>query len=91
VEIVDMHAIFDRVISDVIRRSVNEAGLHAAAGHPDRIPVRIVIAPVVPLRNRRAAELAGPDYQRILSTGPRDFRSFSSPAIGLSTSFAFSV
>src|SRR2546427_406280 len=50
VEIVDMHAVLDRVIADVVGGPVDEASLHAAARHPDRIAVGVVIAAVIALR-----------------------------------------
>jgi len=62
----NVHAIFHRVVAYIVRRAIDEAALHAAARHPDGIAVRIVIAAVIALRHRRAAELAGPDHQGVL-------------------------
>ena len=91
VEIVDVHAVFRRMVAEVIRRSVGEAGLHAAARHEERIAVRVVVAAVAAFGNRGAAELTGPDHQRVFQHARAPSRSFSSPAIGLSTSAAFSL
>ena len=66
VEIVDVHAVFDGVVGDVVRGSVYESGLDAAAGHPDRIAVGVVVAPVAAFADRRAAEFADPDDQRLV-------------------------
>ena len=66
-----MHAIFDGVIPDVVGRAIDEPGLHAPAGHPDRVAVRIVVAAVASLRHRRAAKLTGPDNQRVLQQTAR--------------------
>ena len=52
-------------------RAVPEAGLHAAAGQPHRVAVRIVVATVVPLRCRRAAEFASPQDQRFVQQAAR--------------------
>src|SRR5215467_6268316 len=49
VEIVNVHPVLHRVIADIIGRSVNEARLDAAPGHPDRVAVRIVIASIITL------------------------------------------
>src|SRR5262249_31087035 len=61
VEIVDVHAICDAVVGDVVRGAVDETGFDAAAGPPDRIAVRVVVASVAALADRRAPEFAGPD------------------------------
>ena len=64
VQVVDVDAILDGVQADVVGRAVADAALDAAAGHPDREAVGIVIAAVAALAHRRAAELAAPDHQR---------------------------
>src|SRR5262249_8632197 len=40
--------------------------LHATAGQPHTEPVRVVVAAGGALGHRRSAELAAPDYQRVL-------------------------
>jgi hypothetical protein len=81
---VDVHAVFDGVVADFVGGSVDEAGLDASAGHPDGVSVRVVIASVAAFGDGRSSELLS--FSR-----PRAFRSVSRPAIGLSTSLAFSV
>src|ERR1044071_9497136 len=54
VEIVYVEAVFDGVIADVVGGAVDEARLGAAARHPDRITIRVVVAPVAALADRRA-------------------------------------
>src|SRR5438445_13733188 len=68
-KVVDPHALFDGVIAEVVGRSVRDAGLGTAAGHPDGEGVLVVIAAeplgaVALLVHRRAAKLASPDNQR---------------------------
>src|SRR4030095_2815091 len=64
VEIVDVHAVFDGVVADVVGGAVNESRFHSAAGHPDRIAVGVVVAPVAAFADRGAPEFARPDDQR---------------------------
>ena len=66
VKIVNMHSILDRMVSNFIRRAINEAGLDAATCHPDRVAIWVMIAPISTLRDRRPAKLTRPDDQRIL-------------------------
>ena len=65
VEIVNMHTIFRGVIAEVVGCAVCEAGLGASTCHEERVAVGVMIAAVTALGNRRAAELAGPDDQRV--------------------------
>ena len=78
--------VLDRVQADLVGRAVGHAALDAAAGHPDREAVGVVVAAVAALAHRRAAELAAPDHQRrveqaaplqVLAAGPRSGRSLS--------------
>jgi len=46
VEIVNGHPILRSMVSEVIRRTVCEAGLHATARHESGVAVRILIASV---------------------------------------------
>ena len=82
VEIVDVHAVFDGVVADVVRGAVDESGLDAAAGYPDRIAVRIVVASVAALADRRAPEFAGPDDQRLVQQ-PTPFQVADQRRLGL--------
>ena len=56
----------DGMEADFVGRAVNDAPLEAAAGHPDRKAVRMMIAAVVALRARRAAEFGGEDDDRLV-------------------------
>ena len=62
-EVVDGALVLHGLVTEVVGGAVGEAGLHAAAGHPDGEAERIVIATVRALREGRAAEFTGPDDQ----------------------------
>ena len=70
-EVVDVDFVFDGIEADVITRSVGDAGLHAAAGHPDCVGVGMVIAAPLgtivkgTLDEGRASELAGPNDEGV--------------------------
>src|SRR5581483_4710333 len=66
VQIVDMDPILDGVQANVVGFAVSNTPLDAAAGHPDREAVGIMIAARATLAHRRPAELAAPDDQRCL-------------------------
>ena len=53
-------------IAMLVGGAVAIAPFDAAAGHPHGEPVVVVVAAVVALRGRRAAEFAAPDDQRVL-------------------------
>src|SRR5262245_26377277 len=78
VEVVDVHAVFDGVVADVVRAAVDESGFDSAAGHPDRIAVGVMVAPVAALAYRGAPEFAGPDDQRVFQKAAR-FEVFQQP------------
>ena len=65
-QIVDVHAVLDREVTVVIGRAVSRAALHAGARHPHRVAVRIVVAAIAALGDRRAPEFAAPNDQRVL-------------------------
>src|SRR5215467_14559433 len=52
VPVVDMHRLLDRLIAVVVGLAVGEAALDAAAGHPGRVRLVVVVAAVVTLRER---------------------------------------
>src|SRR5258706_6790055 len=71
VEIVNRHGIFHHVIAEVISRSVADAGLDAASGHPNRVATAMVIATVIvfvefALAVDGPAKLAAPDHEGIV-------------------------
>ena len=55
-----------RFKSEFVGFAVRHAAANAAAGHPHRKAVMIVVAAVAVFRSRRAAELASPNNQRVL-------------------------
>jgi len=68
VEVVDAHAVLDRLEAHLVGRAVGHAALHAAARHPGRERVRVVVAAGLPafLRDRQPAELSAPDHDGVL-------------------------
>ena len=66
VPVVDVHHAVDGGVADFIRAAVAQAALHAAAGHPHREALGVVVAAVAVLRVRRAAELAAPEDERVV-------------------------
>jgi hypothetical protein len=56
----------DRVETQLIGRSLNNPSLDAAAGHPDREAVVMMIAAVGALGTGRPAELGRPDHDRVV-------------------------
>ena len=82
-EVVDGDDVLDGGVAEVVGRAVDVAPLEAAAGQPEREAVAVVVAAVGPLRDRQAAELAGPEDDG-RSSSPRCFRSWTSAALGWS-------
>ena len=66
VQVVDVDPALDALAAVVVGGAVAKPRLHAAAGQPDREAAVVVVAAVAPSANGRAAELAGPDDQRVL-------------------------
>ena len=64
VDVGDVVAVLDGVEADLVGRAVNDAALDAAAGHPDREAVDVMVAAVGALRAGRAAELGGEEHDR---------------------------
>ena len=69
-EVVDRVDVFDGVIAELIGGAVDRARLHAAAGQPHAEPVRVVVATVGSLRERRPPKLTGPDHERRVKQPP---------------------
>jgi hypothetical protein len=65
VEVMDVHPVFRRVVTELIGCAVRKARLDAATGHEKRVAVGVVVAAVAAFRYGRASELARPDDQRI--------------------------
>ena len=66
VDVGDVVAVLDGVEAELVGGAVDDAALDAAAGHPDREAVGMVVAAVAALRAGRAAELGGPDHDRLV-------------------------
>ncbi len=58
--VIDGAGVFDGVVAEVVGGTVDVAGLDAAARHPDREAVRVVVATIGALGEGRATELASP-------------------------------
>ena len=65
VEVVDVDDVLDRVVAEVVGLAVADAALDAAARHPDREALDVVVTAVA-LGHRRATELAAPDDERFV-------------------------
>lgn len=66
VNIGDVMAIFYRVETDFVGRTMHHASLQAAACHPNRESEDMMIAPVRSLASGGSAELGSEDHQRFL-------------------------
>ena len=66
VQIMDVDFVGDGSMSVFVGFAVGHPAANAAAGHPHREALRIVIASVLAFRERRSAELRSPDDERIL-------------------------
>ena len=64
VRIMRIQWILHRPQSELIGSPNHLPALDPAAGHPHRESVRMMVATVLALRQRRASELAPPNYQR---------------------------
>ena len=84
VDVGDVMPVLDGVEAELVGRAVDDAPLDAAAGHPDREAVVVVVAAVGPLAHGvRPNSVAQTTI--VSSSRPRRLRSISRPAIGLST------
>src|SRR5260221_14735786 len=75
-KIVDVHAVADDVVREIVCFAVDRAPLRPASGHPHREATRMVIAAVIlfceaPLRIDRTAVLSTPEDQGILEQAAR--------------------
>ncbi len=72
VEVVDIHHVFNRLVAEGIGGAEAESVLDARAGEPGGESLGVVIAALGSLLERgHAAELGGPDDQRIVEHAPR--------------------
>ena len=65
-QVVDVHAVLDRLEAEVVRLTVAHAALRAAAGEEHTEAMRVVVAAVAILAHRRATKLAAPHDQRVI-------------------------
>ena len=67
VEVVDVDDLFDGLVAELVGGAEAEPALHAGAGEPGGKPLGVVVAALRALLKRgHAAELGGPDDQRVL-------------------------
>ena len=71
VHVVDIELVLHRTVAELVSRTVGDAGLGPAAGHPNGEAKRVVIAAIAALRERRAAKLTGPHNKRVLQHAAR--------------------
>ena len=84
VDVGDVVPVLHGVEAELVGRAVDDAPLDAAAGHPDREAVIVVVAAVGALaQGVRPNSVA--QTTTVSSSSPRRFRSVRRPAIGLST------
>ena len=70
-EVVDVHRLFHRVVTQVVGGSDGDPGLDAPTRHPDGVGLHMVVPAVVSpghvsLVHGRSPELPAPDHQGIL-------------------------
>ncbi len=65
-EIMHGHDIAHSLVAEVIGRPVNMTRLESAAGQPEGKSVPVMIAAIIPLRNRETAEFSGPEHDRLV-------------------------
>ena len=82
VQVVDLELVLDDLVAVLVGLAVDRAAFDAAAGQPEREAERVVVAAVRALGERRAAELARPDDQRLVRAGRAASGRSSSAAIG---------
>jgi phytoene dehydrogenase-like protein len=71
VQVVHRDDFLDGAVTELVGRAVGHAAAHAAACHPDGEALRIVVATIATLRERRAPKLAGPQQQRVIEEPAR--------------------
>src|SRR5438552_366469 len=70
-QIMHMNRVGDDVVTEIVGLAEADAALDAAAGEPHGEASRMMITPVIGVRQRalavnRASELAAPDHERVL-------------------------
>ena len=70
-DVVHVQLVLDRAQAEFVRRADGLAAFDAAARHPHRVAVGIVIATFATLRRGCAAKLAAPHDQRFIKQSAR--------------------
>ena len=65
-QVIDVDFAIDGVVAEVVGCSMNNAAFDAAAGHPHREPVLVMLATVAVLGVRSAPKFAAPQNQRLV-------------------------
>ena len=73
-QVVTKCAAFGRLVTEVIATAMSRSGFDSRAGQPGDKGAAIVVAAQASLGKRRAAELGGPDQQRILQQSAEEKR-----------------
>src|SRR5262249_53452724 len=71
IEVVDVDRVLDDVVAEIVSLTVADAGLDAAAGHPDRVAAAMMIPTVILLLEFSlaidgATEFTAPDHERVV-------------------------
>src|SRR5262245_21333374 len=66
VEVMYAHRILLRSIAQLVSSAVGNSGFDSSGGKDKREGFDVMVAAVAPLRHRRPAELAAPDYERVV-------------------------
>ena len=70
-QVVKVDALLGGVVAVIVRAAVGDARFDAGPGEEECHRVRIMVAPIITLANRRAAELCSPEDQRVLQQPSR--------------------
>ena len=65
-EIMDVHSVFNGIVAILVGCPVRHPAFDAASSHPHGVAVRVVIAAVSSLGDRRPAKFASPEDQRVV-------------------------
>src|SRR5512135_2800674 len=69
-KIVDGDGVLNGRVTEVVGRAVDVTGLETAAGQPEGEAVAVMVAAVLPLRDRQTSELARPENDRLVKQSP---------------------
>src|SRR5688572_1428762 len=66
VPVTDVHGVLDRLVADLVGRSVVDPAPHPASGHPEGESLVVVVASVQTRGVGGAAEFATPDHEGLM-------------------------